>query len=61
MRHLRAPTQFKLIVKNESVAIYGLVGIVVSGLGIRILHVAQHPSTLSTLNISLVAVVPLKV
>lgn len=50
-RHLRLHTQFKFIVKNEFVAIYGIVAdVVVSGLSANTLNVAQHPSIFSILN-----------
>ena len=41
-RHLIAPIQSKLTVKNESVATYGLVA-VSSGLGANTRQVQQHP------------------
>lgn len=50
-RHLRLHTQFKFIVKNEFVAIYGIVAAVAaSGLSANTLNVAQHPSIFSILN-----------
>jgi hypothetical protein len=61
-KHLNAPTQFKLIVKKESVGTYGVVSaVVVSGLGARTRQVQQHPSTCSHLNTVLVEVAPFKV
>ena len=61
-RHLRAPTQFRLIVKNESVPTYGALSIaVVSGFCASTRQVAQHPSTFSTLNTVLVPGTPLSV
>jgi len=48
-KHLKAQQQFKFIVKNEFVPIYGMFGSVVSGFVVRTLKVAQHPSIFSIL------------
>ena len=48
-KHWIAPIQFRLMVKNVSVATYGDVD-VVSGFGASILQVQQQPSRFSTLN-----------
>jgi len=59
-KHFKAPTQFKLSVKNDSVATYGF-GEVVSGFGAKTRQVQQQSSTASHRNTELSPVVPFKV